>query len=1028
MIELLFVIAYLLPILIPVAIIAAIVRARRTSSKFKELETDVSAIRGEIHRIGKRLGDMETTVHDLHAGAGHVARVAGEPEMGVPAKRAAKPAVKPREKRAKEVVKPALVPKPESLPKPEPVPKARAAPPPVAKPRPAEIDTGGVQAKEPPAEAHLRPIEPSAEDRLVARLLENWTGILGTVVLVAGIGFLGTYAAMRMTPFARFVLVLVGAAALYGGYLALKDRERWAAMSLWLRSAAAAVFLFACAASGGLPNVGLMWIESAGPALALLMVGVAVNLALAWTVGRESFATLHVVLSLIPMAILPQATMTLGILTAIAVFAVLLAQRQHWSVHLPAAMLLYAGYHAFWIAEQGLPLPLPGNLPALAVGSAVIVYFASALTNYREAWASRRAEPSEVITHLASWGALVAAFWFHLRDVQVMGTDVIGPVLLASGLVAFGLSINARRRKIEWLRDADVLIAQALVLGSLLTWRPLLGPPIAFTGLVFLETLLFLRLIINDGARPAVMVGTVVATLAAAAYLAAGAGLVVSASPEIGTWQLVAAMVAGAAVTILSGAYLARSHREKMDQLFGKPALQNVGVLAAMMVMVAIASLFEQLAVGVTALAMVGGLYYASRRFTEIGLAVAVWLTALVTQVVAWFLAYDAYASMPLQQLAQLAPAAVLTGMIIWQPPGSANAVFQRQAAMTLLGASVGLSAYLLFSLVSALLPTVVWGLLSLAALETANRLTTREYSVTVLNLGYAYVFAAAVGYVTVVLPTLTFAGDINLRLIMEVFGVGALLYWWAAKPSESLADTRSWRSVHPYFLELAVALVATSVLIEVQLVWRPLVWMAFAFLFLAPQITRIASRFFFYSLAAYITSIIAVAVNVSTAAVPSGIWYEQPWNTGLVAIAVQLGYLFVAYRHLQLQQVTFQPGLKVLKQLSEYLSVDRAATLCYPFFAGLALFLAWRFERTLLTFLWASEVFAILILSVALRKNHFRLVALAGMGACLFRLVFYDMQEADLFVRGLVFVGVGGLMLGMNAVYNKYGARVPEQ
>jgi hypothetical protein len=34
-------------------------------------------------------------------------------------------------------------------------------------------------------------------------------------------------------------------------------------------------------------------------------------------------------------------------------------------------------------------------------------------------------------------------------------------------------------------------------------------------------------------------------------------------------------------------------------------------------------------------------------------------------------------------------------------------------------------------------------------------------------------------------------------------------------------------------------------------------------------------------------------------------------------------------------------------------------------------------------------------------------------------------MQEADLFVRGLVFVGVGGLMLAMNAVYNKYGTRV---
>jgi hypothetical protein len=143
------------------------------------------------------------------------------------------------------------------------------------------------------------------------------------------------------------------------------------------------------------------------------------------------------------------------------------------------------------------------------------------------------------------------------------------------------------------------------------------------------------------------------------------------------------------------------------------------------------------------------------------------------------------------------------------------------------------------------------------------------------------------------------------------------------------------------------------------------------------------------------------------------------------VAIAVQLGYLFVAYQHLDLETVRFQPGLLALERLSGKLALDRAATICYPFFAGVALFLAWRFEQTLLTFLWASEVFAIFVLSIVLKENHFRLVALAGMGACLLRLVLYDMQEADLFVRGLVFVGVGGLMLAMNAVYNKYGTRV---
>jgi len=1010
MFELLFVFLYLLPILIPGAIILMIVRARRATRRFDTHESDIGAIRGELVRIGTRLKDVETTVHDLQVATGDVARVSGDVEMGAPAKRAAKPVPRPKEKREPEVVKPAVVPEP----KPEPV-----------RPRPAEIDLGGLQAETVTPKVQLTPSEPSSQDLLVAKLLENWTGILGTIVLVAGIGFLGTYAAIRMPPVARSVLVLVASAALYGGYLSLRHRERWEAMSLWLRSSAAAVFLFACASAGGLPNVGLMWIESAGLALSVLMVGVALNMALAWSVGREGFATLHVILALIPMAILPQATMTLGIVTAIAVLAILLAQRHQWFYHLAAAMVIYAVYHVYWIAQQGLALPLPGNLPALAVGSAAIVYFSSALTDYRRAYAERRPDPNAFILHLASWAALATAFLLHLGDVELFGADVLGPVLLASGVIAFTLSTNAKRRDIKWLRDADVLIAQAFVIGWLMTWRGSLGPPIMFSGLIFLETLLFLRLVINDGARPAVQVGTITSAIAAGIFVVAGVFTFANPGVAVETWQLAAIMVAGAAVTVLAGDYLVRRHREKMGELFGLPALKTVGVLAGLMVVVSIVSLYEQLAVGVAALAIVGGLHYAGRHINEIGIGAGVWLAVITTQLVAWILAVEAYAGVPLQQLAQLAPAAVLTGIIIWQPPRRVQQVMQRQSAIVLLGVSVGLSAYLLMNPISALLPTVLWALLSLVALETANRLAAKEYGEVVLNLGYAYVLAAGVGYVMVVLPTLSYIGTINLRMVMEAFGVGALLYWWMARPSEQLAGTNSWRSVHPYFLELTVALVATSVLIEIPLVWRPLAWMTFAFLFLAPQLTKVTSRFIFYSLLAYATSIVAVAINVSTAAVPSGIWYQQPWNTGLVAIAVQFGYLFVANRHLDLQKVSFQPGLQAFERLSQKLSVDRAATTCYPFFAGLALFLAWRFEQTLLTFLWASEVFAIFVLSIVLRENHFRFVALAGMAACLLRLVLYDLQEADLFVRGLVFVGVGGLMLAMNAVYNKYGTRV---
>jgi len=243
------------------------------------------------------------------------------------------------------------------------------------------------------------------------------------------------------------------------------------------------------------------------------------------------------------MAILPQATMTLGIVTAIAVFAVLLAQQHRWGFHLAAAMLVYAVYHLFWIASMGLTLPLSGSLGVFTVGSAMTVYFLSALSSFREEYAEGRQEVGGVVTHLAAWGALAAVYMLHLAE-----TDLLGPVFLVSGLVAFALSINARQREISWLRDADVLIAQAFILGSLLTWRALFGPPLAFSGLIFLETLLFLRVVINDGARPAVLVGTIVAAIASLLFIAFGVDTLVNPGDAVGTWQLATLMVAGAAV------------------------------------------------------------------------------------------------------------------------------------------------------------------------------------------------------------------------------------------------------------------------------------------------------------------------------------------------------------------------------------------------------------------------------------------------------------------------------------------------
>ena len=233
---------------------------------------------------------------------------------------------------------------------------------------------------------------------------------MGAAVLVAGITFIGGYTGLRMSPFCRSLMIVGAAATLGAGSYVLAHKERWEALSQWLRSASAAVFLFACFASSSIP--GLLWVTSLAPALGILGLGVVTNLYVAHATAKQAFASLHVVLSLIPLTLVPQSEISIVLATVVVAVGIAMAYRTRWDLHTLITLAAFALFHLTWYdtafaTTANLTTRVIGAISTLTVGMFV------ALMHYRKTYASERIETLPFLVHVGNWDLL---FWeYDLR-------------------------------------------------------------------------------------------------------------------------------------------------------------------------------------------------------------------------------------------------------------------------------------------------------------------------------------------------------------------------------------------------------------------------------------------------------------------------------------------------------------------------------------------------------------------------------------------------------------------------------------
>ena len=848
---------------------------------------------------------------------------------------------------------------------------------------------------------------------LERQILENWTGILGSVILVAGITFLGIYSALAVPPVLRSLMLAAAAAALLAAGRWLLRREGWQRLGQWAHSMAAALFLLACVGSAIIP--GLMWVTDGATVLGLLLLGLAANLAVAHATTSQSIGSLHVLLSLIPLAIVPLGLLSFGLGTLVTLHGVFLATRGRWDRHLLATLTAYALFHAAWHlqAEPGMAgLDLAGRLGLLSVS------LAAGLVHYRKDYASPAFQLLPFLVHVGNWALLGASLTFFYPSPL----PVRSLALLAAALAAFLLARRAKRLQISWLFVTDTLVAQGLAMAVILYFLPSRTDWPVVLFVLLLQTILFWRVVIDEAP---LLAGIAMQLVHGAVALLGLGGLLrwlgmASAEPlRDGPLFLIAALV-----TALAGRYRDRAAGPAPPSPPPGWRTCHLGILAGPLAAVGLLHLALSPWLGLVALGVLGAMAALARPSATTGAAWGVWLGAATAHVLVW---------LPLLLRADLAPARQWG---LWLPllalMGLMFALLRQhglplfRATVALAGLHLAVGAFAMTVTLSNLAPPVLWLSLSLAALEAGHRLRGGERGA-LFGLGGFYLLLFAVVHVVFVLPAGVYLGSLPARLWIELFALAVLLRWWRAGCAETDGEGAGAAVPgHAWFLEFGLLFLVLTVLVEAAPPWRPVLWSLLAVAMLwAPADSPHTARLRLHALWFFWGAVINLVAVTSIFQTPSPFWHDQPAFSGSLALALLIGFLYLSKSRLQLADLPLPPGFERLSRLGGRLDRHRMQGIHYPFFFGVALFLFWRFDAMILTLLWFLETFVLFVLSIVLREPPFRAVALAGMAVCLVRLVFYDLTQADTLTRGLVFLGGGGLMLAINMLFNRFKERM---
>lgn len=282
---------------------------------------------------------------------------------------------------------------------------------------------------------------------------DNWTGILGTAIMVLGIGYLSIYTALKVEPFYRVLILWAYAGLLIGSYYLLKKKEKWEKTGLWLRSAGASLFLFGCFGASQIPALAFISNSTAG--YSLIGLGIALNLFVGYIIRQQTFLSLHVILSMLILCVIPDKVLATFLLAATTcTIGIILSYKEKWEYHLLVVIIAFIIFD-IWFNAQGTTLSNTENI--LAIVGIIAVAASCMVMQYRSVYENTRFDKAGFITHLINWILFATGLILHST-----GNRFKTFILFGGAIACFFMALKARKKKVYWLYHLDGMVAFVL--------------------------------------------------------------------------------------------------------------------------------------------------------------------------------------------------------------------------------------------------------------------------------------------------------------------------------------------------------------------------------------------------------------------------------------------------------------------------------------------------------------------------------------------------------------------------------------